>query len=176
MRALAVGRFQPFHLGHLHLVRQALSEYDEVIVAVTSSQFSYLEKDPFTAGERIEMIRQSLSEAKVDLARCIIVPLENVPHIATWACHLRSSLPRFGVIISGNPYIEVLLAGSDIEVKRPELLDRDKYSASKIRQMIIQNNSWENFVPPAVAGIIKEVGGVRRLQVISKSDTKPTEN
>ena len=51
-----MGRFQPFHLGHLDLVKQILDECDEVIIAITSSQFNYLEKDPFTSGERIEMI------------------------------------------------------------------------------------------------------------------------
>ena len=69
MRGLMMGRFQPFHLGHLVLVKQILSECDEVIIAITSSQFNYLEKDPFTAGERIEMIHQSLKEASVDVSR-----------------------------------------------------------------------------------------------------------
>ena len=54
MRGLMMGRFQPFHLGHLDLVRQILKQCDEIVIAVTSSQFNYLEKDPFTAGERIE--------------------------------------------------------------------------------------------------------------------------
>jgi len=62
-----MGRFQPFHLGHLDLVRQILKECDEVVIAITSSQFNYLETDPFTAGERIEMIHSSISEADLDL-------------------------------------------------------------------------------------------------------------
>ena len=48
-----MGRYQPFHLGHLDLAKQILEECDEVIIAITSSQFNYLQKDPFTAGERI---------------------------------------------------------------------------------------------------------------------------
>ena len=31
MRGLMMGRFQPFHLGHLELVKQILNECDEVI-------------------------------------------------------------------------------------------------------------------------------------------------
>jgi len=65
MRGLMMGRFQPFHLGHLDLVRQILKECDEVVIAITSSQFNYLEKDPFTAGERIEMIHNSLIECLI---------------------------------------------------------------------------------------------------------------
>ena len=54
MRGLMMGRFQPFHLGHLELVKQILDDCDEVIIALTGSQFNYIEKDPFTSGERIE--------------------------------------------------------------------------------------------------------------------------
>jgi len=77
MRGLMMGRFQPFHLGHLDLVKKILSECDEVVIAITSSQFNYLEKDPFTASERIEMIYQALKEDGVDLSRCFIIPIEN---------------------------------------------------------------------------------------------------
>ena len=69
MRGLMMGRFQPFHLGHLELVKQILSECDEVIIALTGSQFNYIQKDPFTAGERIEMIHQSLKDEGIDLSR-----------------------------------------------------------------------------------------------------------
>ena len=72
-----MGRFQPFHNGHLELVKQILEKCDDVIIAITSSQFNYLEKDPFTAGERIEMIHDSLRESSIDLSRCIVVSLEN---------------------------------------------------------------------------------------------------
>ena len=63
-----MGRFQPFHLGHMALVTQAMAECDDVIIAVTSTQYNYLEKDPFTAGERIEMIRNALNESGIDPA------------------------------------------------------------------------------------------------------------
>ena len=158
------------------MVKQILSQYDEVIIAVTSSQFNYLEKDPFTAGERIEMIHQSLKDAKIDLSKCFIISLENQFNVATWASYLKSSLPKFDKVISGNKYVSMLLADSGIEVIPPKFLEREKYTGSKIRQMMIQDNSWENFVPNAVANMIKEIDGVNRLKIISKSDTKPTEH
>ena len=109
MRGLMMGRFQPFHLGHLDLVKQILSECDEVIVAITSSQFNYLEKDPFTAGERIEMIHNSLKESSIDMGKCYIVALENQLNISTWASYLKSALPAFDKVYSGNDYVSMLL-------------------------------------------------------------------
>ncbi len=170
-----MGRFQPFHLGHLNLVKQILKDYDEVIIAITSSQFNYLEKDPFTAGERVEMITQSLKDEKINMSKCFIIPLENQFNVATWASYLKSSLPKFDKVITGNKYVQMLLRDSDIEVAEPKFFEREKYKASKIRHMIAKDNAWENFVPKAVARIIKEINGVNRLKVIANTDTNPTE-
>ena len=171
-----MGRFQPFHLGHLDLVKQILKDCDEVIIVVTSSQFNYLEKDPFTAGERIEMIHNSLKDSDVDLSRCIILSLENQFNIATWLSYLKAMLPHFDKVYSGNDYVKMLLADSSIEVVTPEFLDRQQFNATKIRSMIIANEDWEKIVPPAVSEFIKKINGKNRLKIINLSDTKPTEH
>ena len=176
MRGLMMGRFQPFHLGHLDLVRQILKECDEVVIAVTSSQFNYLEKDPFTAGERIEMIHNSLKESDMDLTRCIILSLDNQFNIATWSSYLKSMLPHFDKVYSGNDYVKMLLADSNIEVVQPTFLDREQFNATKIRAMIISDEEWEKIVPTAVSEYIKKINGKNRLKIINKSDTKPTEH
>ena len=175
MRGLMMGRFQPFHLGHLNLVKQILEECDEVIIAITSSQFNYLEKDPFTAGERIEMIHDSLIESGIDLSRCFIVAIENQFNIATWASYLKAALPRFDKVYSGNDYVKMLLADSAINVVPPKFLDRPQYNATHIRSMIISDDAWQSLVPNSVVKFLQKINGKKRLDVISKSDTKPTE-
>ncbi len=170
-----MGRFQPFHLGHLDLVKQILSECDEVVIAITSSQFNYLEKDPFTASERIEMIYQALKEDGVDLSRCFIIPIENQFNIATWTSYLKSTLPQFDKVYSGNEYVSMLLADTGIQVIKPKFLERERYNATRIRNLMIEDQNWQSFVPPIVANVIKKINGINRLKIISKSDTKPTE-
>ena len=170
-----MGRFQPFHLGHLDLVKQILSECDEVVIAITSSQFNYLEKDPFTASERIEMIYQALKEDGVDLSRCFIIPIENQFNIATWTSYLKSTLPQFDKVYSGNEYVSMLLADTGIPVIKPKFLERERYNATRIRNLMIEDQNWQSFVPPIVANVIKKINGINRLKIISKSDTKPTE-
>ena len=171
-----MGRFQPFHLGHLDLVKQILEQCDEVIIAITSSQFNYLEKDPFTAGERIEMIHDSLKESGIDLSRCFIVSIENQFNIATWASYLKAALPHFDKVYSGNDYVKMLLADSKINVVTPKFLDRTKYNATNIRLMIISDDTWQNLVPNAVVKFLQKINGKQRLDIISKSDTNPTEH
>lgn len=170
-----MGRFQPFHLGHLNLTKQILKECDEIIIAITSSQFNYLEKDPFTAGERIEMIHNSLKESDVDLSRCFIVAIENQFNIATWASYLKTTLPHFDKVYSGNDYVKMLLADSAIDVVSPKFLDRKQYNATRIRSMILSGDDWKSLVPNSVVKFLDKINAKKRLDIISKSDTKPTE-
>ncbi|WP_428324076.1 nicotinamide-nucleotide adenylyltransferase [Nitrosopumilus sp.] len=176
MRGLMMGRFQPFHLGHLELVKQILDQCDEVIIAITSAQFNYLEKDPFTAGERIEMIHNSLKEANLDLKKCFVISIENQFNIATWSSYLQSALPQFDKVYSGNDYVSMLLADSGITVVKPEFLDRNQYNATKIRSMIISDENWKESVPTAVYEFLTKIDAKNRLSVISKSDTNPTKH
>lgn len=170
-----MGRFQPFHLGHLDLAKQILEECDEVIIAITSAQFNYLEKDPFTAGERIEMIHNSLKESSLDLARCFVVSIENQFNVATWASYLKSALPHFDKVFSGNNYVSMLLADSaSIKVVTPKFLDRTQYNATEIRSMIVSGDHWKDFVPNAVYELLTKINAKNRLTVISTSDTNPT--
>lgn len=51
-----IGRFSPFHLGHAHVLRQALQTSELVVVLVGSSGQSRSLKNPFTFAEREKMI------------------------------------------------------------------------------------------------------------------------
>ena len=58
-RFVVLGRFQPFHKGHVFLVEKAISlatDSDEVVVAIGSSQHQYEPNNPWTAEERVAMI------------------------------------------------------------------------------------------------------------------------
>jgi len=57
LRALLYGRFQPFHKGHLAIAKWAYNELkvDEMVFLVGMASESYTPRNPFTAGERIEM-------------------------------------------------------------------------------------------------------------------------
>ncbi len=98
-RGLVIGRFQPFHNGHLELIQQILKECEELVVVIGSAQFNYILKDPFTAGERIEMIHASLSFQSIDRSRIFIIPLSNFENNACWFEYLKSMVPKFDIYI-----------------------------------------------------------------------------
>jgi len=55
-----VGRFQPFHNGHLQLIQAILSEVKFLKIGIGSSQYSHTMYNPFSYDERKEFIIQSL--------------------------------------------------------------------------------------------------------------------
>lgn len=59
--ALVIGRFQPFHHGHVALVAHALEVGRRALLVVGSAGAPRSVKNPFTAEERIAMIRDSFS-------------------------------------------------------------------------------------------------------------------
>ena len=60
MNGLLIGRFQPFHFGHLEAIHFGLSKVDTLFIGIGSSNKSHQERNPFTADERKEMITSSL--------------------------------------------------------------------------------------------------------------------
>ena len=175
MRALIIGRFQPFHKGHLELAKHILKECEELVIAIASAQFNYLEKDPFTAGERIWMIHEALQEGKIDLARCYIAAIVNDENNARWIGHLKSFLPPFDILYTGNAYVAMLVKGSGIKVRDVRFYDREKYNATRIRQLMLKGGNWQELVPRSVAQIIMKVDGIKRMKMISKSESRPQE-
>jgi len=73
MKALFIGRFQPFHNGHAEVVRFLSKEYDEFIIGIGSAQSSHEIENPFTAKERTKMIKAFLkSEDIINFQICEI--------------------------------------------------------------------------------------------------------
>lgn len=60
--AVVIGRFQPFHLGHLALVEKAFSQADNVLVIVGSSYQPRSPKNPLTYPERVQLIYDSVED------------------------------------------------------------------------------------------------------------------
>ena len=52
MNGLLIGRFQPFHLGHLDALRFALSKVDKLWIGLGSSNKPLQKNNPFSAEER----------------------------------------------------------------------------------------------------------------------------
>src|SRR5919109_4180827 len=174
-RGLMLGRFQPFHNGHISLTKQILSECDELVIIIGSAQFNFLDKDPFSAGERVLMIHEALKEAKIDLSKCYVIPVANDENNARWIAYLRSMAPPFEVLYSGNDFVKHLALSQDsrLKVRSPRFAKREEYNGTNIRRLMLAGDKWKNLVPPAVAKVIEQVNGVERVKMLAGSDSNP---
>jgi bifunctional NMN adenylyltransferase/nudix hydrolase len=59
--SIFIGRFQPFHLAHLELVREALRQAETAIVVIGSYKRAPSPKHPFSGEEREAMMRVALT-------------------------------------------------------------------------------------------------------------------
>ncbi len=168
-RALYIGRFQPFHLGHQAVLEKIAKEVEEIVIVIGSAQESHTAENPFTGGERMEMIYAALGESPLR-ERSIVTPLQDIQRNSVWVSHLRSMVPRFDVVYSNNPLVVQLVGEAGIQIRRSPMYQRDQYSGTAIRKLMRENGKWCGLVPACVAAFINEIGGVERLISVSKSD------
>ena len=88
--AVLIGRFQPFHNGHASLLGQALEVGDRVVLVLGSAGSAPSPRNPFSALEREQMIRRSLSEA--DNFRLTVVGQRDVWDTPRWASQVRGAV------------------------------------------------------------------------------------
>jgi nicotinamide-nucleotide adenylyltransferase len=169
-RGLYVGRFQPFHLGHLEAIQDVLKEIDELVIVIGSAQYSHNIHNPFTAGERLVMIRHALQEASVDYSRLWIVPVPDVHLHMLWVSALEGYTPRFNVVYSNEPLTRRLFMEAGYEVKSIKFFQRKVYTSTLVREKMLAGESWTKLVPKSVADFINEIDGVNRLRDLARTD------
>ncbi len=169
-RGLYVGRFQPFHLGHLGAIKAVLKQVDELVIVIGSAQYSHNGNNPFTAGERLVMIRNALEEAKVDYSKLWIVPVPDVHLHMLWVSALEGYTPKFNVVFSNEPLTQRLFMEKGYPVKNIPFFDRQQYMSTIVREKMLKDESWTELVPKSVADFIKEIDGVNRLRDLAKTD------
>ncbi len=169
-RGLYVGRFQPFHLGHVSAAKFILGEVDEIVLVVGSAQYSHNLVNPFTAGERMTMIRCALSGEHVECDRIWVIPIPDMHLHMMWVSAVRGYTPRFDVVYTNEPLTSRLFKEAGFKVKSLPFYERESFSSTLIRERMLKDESWKKLVPKEVADFILEIDGVNRLRDLNRTD------
>jgi bifunctional NMN adenylyltransferase/nudix hydrolase len=90
--AVVIGRFQPFHHGHVALLNEALARAPRVVVVLGSAHQARSPRNPFSWQERAEMIRLTVPEP--ERRRVEFLPLRDLYDEARWVVAVREGVQR----------------------------------------------------------------------------------
>jgi nicotinamide-nucleotide adenylyltransferase len=162
MKALFIGRFQPFHFGHLQIVKRILKEQKKIIIAIGSSQESYTLNNPFTADERREMIERTLNAENISTNNYKICFVPDLGKHEKWVEHVISITGRIDVIYTGSELTKQLFAEKGYKII--DLPRIENISATDIREKITCNKSINKLVHHEVSKYLQEINANKRLK------------
>lgn len=159
---LFVGRFQPFHNGHAAAVIHISQYYERLVIGISQAHISHVVTDPFTGGERYQMIKSFLeSERLMSRADIIPIPIDATP--TTWVPIIRSISPPFNIIYARSPLTQSLFQYWGYEVVK-NLHSGNLLSATEVRGAISSRENWSELVPESVASVIRNIDGIYRVK------------
>ncbi len=146
---LFVGRFQPFHLGHLHDIVLISKQVDEIKIVIGSSQESGTEKNPFTYEERVDMIKKTLKNYYINYE---IFGFEDVPSDTIWVSNVIAVIQP-DIVYTGNKRIKKLFEDKRFKVRHLPRIDN--LSGTHIRAYMKAGSEWKHLVPRQVSELIE---------------------
>lgn len=170
-RGMFFGRFQPFHKGHLEVARMILEEHDELVFLIGMATESHTHRNPFTAGERIEMIRRGMRDAGVGLERVITATLHTMEIHVSSAHMALNMVPPVDAVYVGNRIMARVFRELGVKVVMPQPVKRGVYNASYIRSLMARGDPrWRELVSPSVAEYLLSIGAEERMRGIMAPD------
>ena len=134
--ALFIGRFQPFHEGHLDAVKQIFADCDKLIIAIGSSEKSGTFLNPFSGNERKKMIMKIFAKEKFLPSTYEIVFVPDIHSPANWPTHVKKCVPHFDILYTGSRSVKDLFEKYSPDTKILPIKKNIKISATEIRKMI----------------------------------------
>jgi|GEM_PF-1295149 len=120
--SVVIGRFQPFHSGHMSVVEKALADCDYLHLIVCSPNQMRTARDPFTFRERLQIIDSAIPEQYKN--RVLVHHMYDVGNTELWSRNIMKligpgdnslyvhvkNLDEYSYINSFQPYWNVVLA------------------------------------------------------------------
>jgi pantetheine-phosphate adenylyltransferase len=144
--ALIVGRFQPFHKGHLFLIKKALKKSDKIIIGIGSANISD-ENNPIDFGTRKKVIEAVAYKEKFENKLIKIVSLDDFFDDKKWLDNLKKQVGRFNLALGNNDWTNNILENAGYKVLKIDYYKRSLYEGWRIRKLIREGKSWQNRVP-----------------------------
>ncbi|MDH3677118.1 MAG: nicotinamide-nucleotide adenylyltransferase [Nitrosopumilus sp.] len=162
MNGLLIGRFQPFHLGHLDAFHYALSKVDKLWVGLGSSNKPPQKNNPFSSEERKKMILESLDESLKKRIEIYFIP--DFEDHKKWVEHIATIVPKFDIVFTNDEMTKYLYSKRNTSVFSIPFTTRNVLSGTHIRDLIISDQPWEQLVPEGTKNFLTKTNAKQRLR------------
>lgn len=161
-----VGRFQPFHKGHLRALEHVLSRSDKVVIGVGSSWEANTPENPFSFDERRRMIESALAKSA---GKFVVYGIPDFNDDVKWIKHIRENLPSFDIVYTNAGREASIFSGNRFKIEEMPFFERKKYSATEVRKRMLSGGNWRELVPKPAAEVIEKAGGVQRVKKLARN-------
>ena len=158
-----VGRFKPLHDGAARALDELCAQSDHVMIGIGSANKHNL-RNPFTAAEVRGMLDAYLAPRHENYT---VIGLPDFAHLPgmedgqAWATYARDAYGPLDAFVTGNPFVERLLAPAYRIIHPATVVPRERWvrmCATDVRLAMARGDAWEPFVPTEVAAYLKEHG------------------
>jgi len=163
-KGLILGRFQPFHYGHLELIKSIIENEIEPLICIGSAQYSHTDENPFTVKERKKMIDTIMKSKNCEYS---IFEIPDINNYDLYVSHLEKFVPDFDYVYSGNPIVQKLFGNAGYDIIKLKMINREVWEGSAIRLAMKEGDDWESAVPSQIVEIIHNINGTERLKILS---------
>ena len=164
MNGLLIGRFQPFHSGHLEAFRFALSQVDKLWIGIGSSNKPSEKNNPFTADERKKMILSSIDKSISNRIQIYYIP--DLDNHEKWIENIDSIVPDFDVVFTNDELTKSLYSNSGKKVIQVPFKEREILSGTNIRNKIVNDQDWQSLVPLGTKTVLQKINANNRLKIL----------
>lgn len=144
--ALIVGRFQPFHKGHLFLIKKALEKANTIIIGIGSANIID-ENNPIDFETRKKVIKAVFYKEGIEDKLIKIVPLADYFDDKKWLLNLIKQVGKFDLTLGHNEWTNNILKKAGYKVLKVDYYKRPLYEGWRIRKLIKEGRKWQNRVP-----------------------------
>ena len=153
---LIIGRFQPFHHGHLFLFREAFKQVENVIIGIGSVNVSN-DKNPFPQIKIEQMIQKVIQIEGWEKKVLQMFGIPDVNDDEKWLGSIKSQATPFDVVISHNDWVTRIFREAKIPVIEVPFYKRDLYEGIKIRDLMKSGKAWKDRVPECIFEVLKDI-------------------
>ena len=81
-----------------------------------------------------------------------------------WDFHVDSIVPKYDLVFTNDEFTQILFEKHKSKVVPVPLKEREKFSGTNVRQLILDDKNWQDLVPKGVQKVLEKINATDRLK------------